>query len=52
MFFCEFSELAHHACIYICSVDISGKVGVRLLCAQSKVVPLTVLVVKTGSKGF
>ncbi|XP_076661131.1 uncharacterized protein LOC143365016 [Halictus rubicundus] len=38
--FCDASERAYGACIYIRSLDVSGNIRVRLLCAKSRVAPL------------
>lgn len=38
--FCDASEIAYGACIYICSVNKDGTRKVQLLCAKSRVAPL------------
>lgn len=38
--FCDASESAYGACVYVKSVDTNGKSLIRLLCAKSKVAPL------------
>lgn len=38
--FCDSSERAYGACIYVCSVDSSGNKDVRLLTAKSRVAPV------------
>ncbi|XP_076660338.1 uncharacterized protein LOC143363666 [Halictus rubicundus] len=38
--FCDASERAYGACIYIRSIDSSGTTKVQLLCAKSRVAPL------------
>lgn len=38
--FCDASEQAYGACIYLRSVDQTGNICVRLLCAKSRVAPL------------
>ena len=38
--FCDASEKAYGAIIYICSIDTSKNVKVNILCSKSKVAPL------------
>lgn len=38
--FCDSSEQAYGACIYVRSIDAFGNITVNLLCAKSKVAPL------------
>ena len=38
--FCDASEIAYGACIYICSINKDGTRNVQLLCAKSRVAPL------------
>ncbi|ERL87422.1 hypothetical protein D910_04816 [Dendroctonus ponderosae] len=38
--FCDSSEKAYGACIYICSIDETGKKHINLLTAKSKVAPV------------
>lgn len=38
--FCNASEVAYWACIYLWSIDVQGKVTTRLLCSISRVAPL------------
>ena len=38
--FCDASESAYGACIYVRSIDATGRVFINLLCAKSKVAPL------------
>ncbi|XP_044594802.1 uncharacterized protein LOC123272167 [Cotesia glomerata] len=38
--FCDASEKAYGACIYLRSTDINGKVKIALLCAKSRVAPI------------
>lgn len=38
--FCDASESAYGACIYLRSTDVTGRHTVRLLCAKSRVAPL------------
>ena len=38
--FCDASERAYGACLYVRSVDIDGKTAVHLLCSKSRVAPL------------
>ncbi|XP_071579934.1 uncharacterized protein [Temnothorax nylanderi] len=38
--FCDASEAAYRACIYIRSINDAGEISVHLLCAKSRVTPL------------
>lgn len=38
--FCDASQDAYAVCVYLRSIDISGQVQVKLLCAKSKVAPV------------
>jgi hypothetical protein len=38
--FCDASERAYGACIYLKSITESGDIGIQLLCAKSRVAPL------------
>ncbi|XP_076660027.1 uncharacterized protein LOC143363307 [Halictus rubicundus] len=41
--FCDASERAYGACVYLRSVDKQGQVSVHLLCAKSRVAPIKVV---------
>jgi len=39
--FCDSSEKAYEACLYLRSVNRQGEVTTKLLCSKSRVAPLT-----------
>lgn len=41
--FCDASEKAYGACIYVSCTDDQGRVSIRLICSKSKVAPLKTL---------
>ncbi|XP_053596567.1 uncharacterized protein LOC128668212 [Microplitis demolitor] len=41
--FCDASERAYGACIYICSIDEAGHVRTHLVCSKSRVAPVSSL---------
>jgi Pao retrotransposon peptidase. len=38
--FCDFSEKAYAACLYLCSINQQGEVTTKLLCSRLTVVPV------------
>lgn len=43
--FCDSSKLAYGCCIYLRSIDQTGNVQVRLLCAKTRVAPIKVITI-------